>query len=107
MIEEVVTLHEKRKIVTNGMQGSQCYTVTHSYTQYKWLWFWYSYLSLWFMITRQDIETPHLCRMDAEEDLDDLVGVICAGYILERAHVLDLTQLATFAAHGPGSRDGN
>ena len=82
-------------------------SVTHSCTQYKWLWFWYSYLSLWFMITRQDIETPHLCRMDAEEDLDDLVGVICAGHVLEGAHVLDLTQLATFAAHGPGSRDGN
>ena len=82
-------------------------SVTHSCTQYKWLWFWYSYLSLWFMITRQDIETPHLCRMDAEEDLDDLVGVICAGHILEGAHVLDLTQLPTFAAHGPGSRDGN
>ena len=57
--------------------------------------------------TRHCIETPHLCRMDAEEDLDNLVGVICAGHILEGAHILDLTQLPTFAAHGPGSRDGN
>ena len=64
-------------------------------------------ISLWFMITRQDIETPHLCRMDAEEDLDDLVGVICTGHVLEGAHILNLTQLPTFAAHGPGSRDGN
>ena len=45
--------------------------------------------------------------MDAEEDLDDLVGVICTGHVLEGAHVLDLPQLVTFAAHGPGSRDGN
>ena len=57
--------------------------------------------------TRHNFETPHLCRMDAEEDLDDLVGVICTGHILKGAHILDLTQLATFAAHGPGSRDGN
>ena len=45
--------------------------------------------------------------MDAEEDLDDLVGVVCAGHVLKRTHVLNLTQLPTFAAHGPGSRDGN
>ena len=64
-------------------------------------------LALVYDYKTQDIETPHLCRMDAEEDLDDLVGVIGTGHILEGAHVLDLTQLATFAAHGPGSRDGN
>ena len=47
--------------------------------------------------------------MDAEDDLDDLVGVVCAGDVLSGTHILDLAQplVTTAAWPQPGDRNLN
>ncbi len=47
--------------------------------------------------------------MDAEDDLDDLIGVVCAGDVLSGTHILDLAQplVTTAARPQPGDRNLN